>query len=100
MRFSFIDISTKLNYCCDCFLDVIDADKIKLCYPISVNHKYRYMAGRKKLNRSNLHARVAPQTADKLKEIAYEIGYIYNGEGSTGQLLDAIAQGKIVLIKV
>ena len=56
------------------------------------------MAGRKKLNRASLHARVAPETADKLKEIALKLGYIYNNEGSTGQLLDAIAFGKIILI--
>ena len=56
------------------------------------------MPGRKKLNRDNLHARVAPGTADKLKEIAMKLGYIYNDEGSTGQLLDAIATGDIILI--
>jgi hypothetical protein len=56
------------------------------------------MPGRKKLNRDNLHARVAPETADKLKEIAMKLGYIYNDEGSTGQLLDAIATGDIILI--
>lgn len=57
------------------------------------------MAGRKKLDRTSIHARVAPQTADKLKEIAEKLGYIYDDEGSTGQLLDAIAQGKVILIK-
>ena len=56
------------------------------------------MAGRKKLDRTNLHARVAPETGDKLKEIAQALGYTHGGEGSTGQLLDAIAQGKIILI--
>ncbi len=56
------------------------------------------MAGRKKLNRVNLHARVAPGTGDKLKEIAHKIGYIYNNEGSTGQLLDAIADGELIFI--
>jgi hypothetical protein len=56
------------------------------------------MAGRKKLNRESLHARVAPGTAEKLKEIAYLLGYSYNDEGSTGQLLDAIAAGNLVLI--
>lgn len=56
------------------------------------------MAGRKKLNRESLHARVAPQTAEKLKEIAFKLGYIYDNSGSTGQLLDAIAQGEIILI--
>jgi len=55
--------------------------------------------GRKQLNRTNLHARVAPETPEKLKEIALNIGYVYNQEGSTGQLLDAIAQGEIILIK-
>lgn len=47
------------------------------------------MAGRKKLGRTNLHARVAPGTGDKLKQIAQKLGYIYHEEGSTGQLLDA-----------
>lgn len=57
------------------------------------------MAGRKKLDRVSLHARVAPGTGDKLKEVAYKLGYSYNNEGSTGQLLDAIASGELILIK-
>lgn len=56
------------------------------------------MAGRKKLDRTSLHARVAPNTAEKLKEIAEGFGYTYDGGGSTGQLLDAIAEGKLLLI--
>jgi len=56
------------------------------------------MAGRKKLDRTNLHARVALGTGDKLKEIAQLLGYIYDNEGSTGQLLDAIANGELILI--
>ena len=56
------------------------------------------MAGRKKLDRASIHARVDPRTADKLKEIAQKLGYIYDGEGSTGQLLDAIANGELILI--
>ncbi|MBP5972837.1 hypothetical protein HW132_08845 [Brasilonema sp. CT11] len=56
------------------------------------------MVGRKKLDRVNLHARVAPGTGNKLKEIAQTLGYIYDKEGSTGQLLDAIADGEIILI--
>ncbi len=56
------------------------------------------MVGRKKLNRVNLHARVEEGTGDKLKEIAYKLGYIYNREGSTGQFLDAIASGELILI--
>ncbi|MEA5595774.1 hypothetical protein [Rivularia sp. UHCC 0363] len=57
------------------------------------------MAGRKKLDRVSLHARVERGTGDKLKEIAQILGYIYNDEGSTGQLLDAIASGELILIK-
>jgi len=56
------------------------------------------MAGRKKLDRTNIHARVDHETADKVKEIAQKLGYIYDGEGSTGQLLDAIASGDLILI--
>ena len=56
------------------------------------------MAGRKKLDRASIHARVDPRTVDKLKEIAQKLGYIYDGEGSTGQLLDAIASGDLILI--
>lgn len=56
------------------------------------------MAGRKKLDRTNMHARVAPDTPDRLKEIAHKLGYTYAGEGSTGQLLDAIANGELILI--
>lgn len=56
------------------------------------------MAGRKKLDRVSLHARVERRTGDKLKEIAYILGYVYNDEGSTGQLLDAIASGELILI--
>ncbi len=56
------------------------------------------MAGRKKLDRVNLHARVERGTGEKLKEIAQILGYIYNNEGSTGQLLDAIAVGELILI--
>ncbi|MBW4625858.1 MAG: hypothetical protein KME49_10210 [Brasilonema octagenarum HA4186-MV1] len=56
------------------------------------------MVGRKKLDRVNLHARVALGTGNKLKEIAQKLGYIYDKEGSTGQLLDAIANGEIILI--
>lgn len=56
--------------------------------------------GRKKLDRDSLHARVAPETADKLKQIAVQLGYIHGGEGSTGQLLDAIANGDLVLLSL
>ena len=54
--------------------------------------------GRKKLNRSVINVRTAPDTADKLKAMAYALGYIYDGEGATGQLLDAIASGELSLV--
>lgn len=54
--------------------------------------------GRKKLDRDSLHARVAPDTPDKLKQIAFNLGFVYGTEGSTGQLLDAIANAEVVLI--
>lgn len=54
--------------------------------------------GRKKLNdRTSLYARVGTQTADAIKEIAKQLGYIHANEGSTGQLLDAIASGELSL---
>jgi hypothetical protein len=53
---------------------------------------------RQKLDRVSLHARVDPQTSEQLKQIAYDLGYIYDKEGSTGQLLDAIASQKQVLV--
>jgi hypothetical protein len=56
------------------------------------------MVGRKPLGRSSLHARVARDTAEKLKEIALMYGYVYDNEGATGQLLDAIANGELLLI--
>jgi len=56
------------------------------------------MAGRKKLDRTNLHARVGQDTSEKLKQIAFMLCYVYDGEGSTGQLLDAIANGDLILM--
>lgn len=55
--------------------------------------------GRKKLERTTMLARVSSQTPDKVKEIASKLGYVYDGEGSSGQLLDAIASGEIILIQ-
>lgn len=51
---------------------------------------------RKKLGRSSLHARVAPETPDKIKQIAFNLGFVYDNEGSTRQLLDAIANSEVV----
>lgn len=53
---------------------------------------------RQKLDRSNLHARVDPNTPEALKKLAYNLGYVYDNSGSTGQLLDAIASQEQVLI--
>jgi hypothetical protein len=56
------------------------------------------MTGRKKLDRTSLHARVDPETPQNLRMIAEKLGYKYSDEGSIGQLFDAIAQGKIILL--
>lgn len=45
----------------------------------------------RKLNRTTVNVRVAADTPEKLKAMAYQLGYIYDGEGATGKLLDAIA---------
>lgn len=55
--------------------------------------------GRKALNRKKLEARVAPETITIVKDVAYQLGYIYNNEGSIGKLLDAIALGEVTLTK-
>lgn len=70
-----------------------------LIYTKSVIHILNTMAGRKKLNRALFGARVAEHTPEKIKEIAIQLGYLYNGEGSPGQLLDAIASGDVILIQ-
>jgi len=56
------------------------------------------MAGRKKLNRSVINVRVAPETPEILKNKAKTLGYLHGKEGATGQLLDAIAHDLIQLI--
>jgi putative NADH-flavin reductase len=60
------------------------------------------MAGRKKLNRTSLHARVDPETPDKLKQMAKELNFTYVSpsgelEGSTGKLLDAIGRSQFLI---
>ena len=69
-----------------------------ICKPLLDIIWLTFMVGRKKLDRVSLHARVERGTVDKLKEVAQVLGYIYNDEGSTGQLLDAIASGELILI--
>ncbi|MHC5936161.1 hypothetical protein [Nostoc sp.] len=60
------------------------------------------MVGRKKLNRTSLHARVDPSTPEELKLMAKELGFTYTSttgetEGSTGKLLDAIAKSPFLI---
>lgn len=55
--------------------------------------------GRKKLNRTIMTSRVDTKTPETIKEIAQVLGYIYDDEGSSGKLLDAIASGELILIK-
>lgn len=43
-------------------------------------------------------SRVDKDTPKRLKNIAEVLGYVYDEEGSTGQLLDAIASGEILLV--
>jgi hypothetical protein len=54
--------------------------------------------GRKKLDRQEFHARVAPETIDRLKHLAASLGYQHGGQGSIAQILDAVAQGKLILV--
>jgi hypothetical protein len=56
------------------------------------------MAGRKRLDRKQMQARVAEETPDKLHEIAAAMGYIYGSGASIGNFLDAIADRKLVVI--
>lgn len=46
-----------------------------------------------------LHARVSPGTSERLKALAASFGLLYGGEGSLGQLLDALANHDLLVIK-
>lgn len=77
------------------------AQRAILCYlktVIQLDYWQQVKVGRKKLDRDVLQARVSSDTASKLKQIAYTLDYTYNNEGSVGQLLDAIANGEIILV--
>lgn len=50
-------------------------------------------------DRTVILARVNSQTPQKIKEVAAAMGLLYAKEGSAGKLLDAIADGEIILIK-
>ena len=53
---------------------------------------------RHRLNKTRVLARVESDTPIRLKNIAEALGYIYDKQGSTGQLLDAIAKGEVLLV--
>lgn len=56
--------------------------------------------GRRPENRTTMISRVDTETPAKVKSIAKALGYIYAGEGSQSQMLDAIAKGELILVKV
>ena len=46
-----------------------------------------------------MKARVDSQTPEKIKALAFALGYSYDNEGSPGKFLDAIASGELVVLK-
>lgn len=55
--------------------------------------------GRPKLERTVLQARVNPDTPEKLKQMALELGFQWGADGNTGRLLDTIALMPIEKLK-
>ena len=53
---------------------------------------------RKKLDKVQSHWRVKTTTVETLSELARVLGYEYADKGAVGELLDAIADGKILLV--
>ena len=45
-----------------------------------------------------LSVRVSPNTPNTLSNLARVLGFEYGNSGATGELMDAIAQGKFLLI--
>lgn len=60
--------------------------------------KISTMAGRKKLTRKQMQARVSQETPNRLHEKAAAFGYLHGSGGSIGQFLDAIADDTLVVI--
>jgi hypothetical protein len=54
--------------------------------------------GREKLDRVQKHFRVDRNTPEKLSQIAIGLGFKYGKGGAIGEMLDAIATGKLVLM--
>lgn len=55
-------------------------------------------SGRIALSKTKLSVRVDPDTPTTIRDMAASFGYVYGGEGATGELLDAIVSGKFILI--
>ena len=54
--------------------------------------------GRKPQERVMFRARVAPDTPEKLRQLAASLGHLYGGEGQPGALLDLLASEDFVLV--
>jgi len=55
--------------------------------------------GRNKLNKANAHYRVKLETMDLLNKMAIALGYKHGSGGAVGEMLDAIADGNIILVQ-
>lgn len=53
---------------------------------------------RKKLDKVQSHWRVKTTTVDALDQLAKALGYEYGKGGAVGELLDAIADGEVLLV--
>lgn len=73
--------------------------------PIIAQNRIPVM-GRKPLGKVQKHFRIKESTADRLNQIAIELGYVFGVKKdgkvipATGELLDAIADGDVKLKKV
>lgn len=55
--------------------------------------------GRPKLDRTVLQVRVNPDTPEKLKQMALDLGYQWGAEGNTGKFLDDLASLSVEKVK-
>jgi hypothetical protein len=53
---------------------------------------------RKKLDKVQSHWRVKKDSVEVLSQIAKALGYEYDDRGAVGEMLDAIADGEILLV--
>ncbi len=54
---------------------------------------------RKQLGKIQSHWRIEPETKEALDQIAQALGYKYGTGGAVGEMLDAIANGELLLSK-